>query len=121
MSAPVAERMASHSFDAMLVLGVTRSGRTFRPSDWAERLAGQFSTFCPDKRLRYSPCVKPLTIEGMRALLVDMGLAESDPDAFRFLMDFAIDNDLSLRCLGWSSGEFGASDAGVIRWHSIRG
>ena len=105
MSNVVADGMASHSCDAMLILGVTHSGRTFRPSDWVDRLAGRFSTFCQDRRLKYSPSVRPLTVEGMRGLLVDVRLVESDPDTFRFLMDFAIDNDLLIRCLGGTGRE----------------
>lgn len=100
MSEVAGGSMASRSCDAMLILGVTNSGRTFRPSDWVERLAGQFSTFCQDRRLKYSPCVRPLTVEGIRGLLVDVRLVESDPGAFRFLLDFAADNDLTIRCLG---------------------
>jgi hypothetical protein len=100
MSEVVADCTASHSCDAVLILGVTNSGRTFRPSDWVDRLAGRFSTFCRDRRLKYSLCVRPLTVEGLRGLLVDIRLVESDPGAFRFLMDFAVDNDLLIRCLG---------------------
>ena len=32
--------MANHSPKQMFILGLTQAGRTFRPSDWAERLAG---------------------------------------------------------------------------------
>jgi len=105
MSEVVADCTASHSCDAVLILGVTNSGRTFRPSDWVDRLAGRFSTFCRDRRLKYSLCVRPLTVEGMRGLLVDIRLVESDPGAFRFLMDFAVDNDLLIRCLGGTGRE----------------
>lgn len=105
MSEGVADCTASHSCDAVLVLGVTNSGSAFRPSDWVERLAGGFSTFCRDRRLKYSPCVRPLTVEGMRGLQVDIRLMESDPGAFRFLMGFAIDNDLLIRCLGGTGRE----------------
>ena len=30
-----------------VILGVTREGKTFRPTDWAERLAGVMSQFRP--------------------------------------------------------------------------
>lgn len=100
-----ADRMASHSCDAMLILGVTHAGSIFRPSDWVDRLAGQFATFCKDKRLKYSSSVKPVVIEGTRGLLVDADLLESDPAAFRFLLDFAATNDLTTRCIRASVGE----------------
>jgi hypothetical protein len=31
----------------VFIQGITRGGRTFRPSDWAERLAGVMSQFGP--------------------------------------------------------------------------
>lgn len=96
----VADCTANNSCNAVLILGVTRSGRTFRPSDWVDRLAGRFSTFGKDKLLKYSPSVRPLTVAGVRGLLMDVRLVESDPGAFRFVMDFAADNDLLIRCLG---------------------
>jgi hypothetical protein len=88
-----------HSCNVVFVLGMTRSGRPFRPSDWVDRLAGRCSTFGKDKLLKYSPSVRPLTVEGMRGLRVDIRLVESDPAAFRFVMGFAADNDLAIQCL----------------------
>jgi len=34
----------------LYILGITRQGKTFRPSDWAERLAGVMSQFRPGGR-----------------------------------------------------------------------
>ena len=39
--------MAAPNVKEIFILGVTHSGRTFRPSDWAERLAGVMSPFRP--------------------------------------------------------------------------
>lgn len=105
MSGMLADRMTSHSCDVMLILGVTRSGDVFRPSDWVDRLAGPFSTFCRDRRLKYLSSVRPVIIKDNRGLLVDISLLERDPVAFRFLLDFAVDNDLMIQCLGDASGE----------------
>lgn len=116
MSEGVADCMANNSCNAVLILGVTNSGRTFRPSDWVERLAGRFSTFGKDKLLKYSPCVRPLTVEGMRGLLVDIRLVESDPAAFRFVMDFAADNDLTIQCLGGAARD----DSGLDEVAALR-
>lgn len=99
MSKGVADRLANDSCSAVLVLGVTRSGRPFRPSDWVDRLAGRFSTFGKDKLLKYSPSVRPLIVGGVRGLLVDVSLVKSDPAAFHFVMGFAADNDLTIQCL----------------------
>lgn len=90
----------NNACNALLILGVTRAGRTFRPTDWVDRLAGRFSTFGQDRLLKYSPSVRPVIVDGMRGLLVDVCLLASDPVAFRFLLDFAVDNDLSMQCLG---------------------
>lgn len=100
MSEAMADRIASHSCDAMLILGETHSGSIFRPSDWVDRLAGSFSTFRQDRRLKYSSSVRPIIIEETRGLLVDISLLESDPTAFHFLLGFADDNNLIIRCLG---------------------
>lgn len=97
--ASAADSCADHVCEALLILGVTTCGRPFRPSDWVDRLAGGFSSFGKDKLLRYAPAVQPVTLGGARALRVDMRLLQADPAAFRFVMNFAVDNDLTFRCL----------------------
>lgn len=83
-----------------IIQGRTSAGRTFRPSDWADRLCGIMSRFHPgeshgvDRHLRYSPYVTPALIEGVRSVLVDGRLHELEPLAYLFLRDFARDNDL---------------------------
>ena len=53
--------MASEFF----ILGLTTDGKQFRPSDWAERLAGVLSCFRPEgsggrhAHLQFSPYVTP--------------------------------------------------------------
>ena len=39
--------MISSSAKEVFILGLTLDGKTFRPSDWAERLAGVMSSFRP--------------------------------------------------------------------------
>lgn len=80
----------------VLIKGETTSGKTFRPSDWAERLAGVFTCLGDDHRLCYSPYVRPVTVENVRSVEVSAQLREIDPMAFRFLMNFARDNDLQI-------------------------
>jgi len=80
-----------------VIQGVTESGQTFRPSDWAERLCGMMSVFGEDRHLSYSPYLKPVMIGGLRCVVVDLNLEALDPSAFRFLMSFASDNELRLR------------------------
>ena len=83
------------------VHGVTSEGRTFRPSDWAERLAGVLSCYRPggmsagrDAFIGYSPYVRPMVIGGVKYVLVDERLREIERMAFDFVMNFAKDNDL---------------------------
>jgi len=81
----------------IVILGMTTSGRKFRPSDWAERLCGMMSVFGEDRHLSYSPYLKPILADDLTCVVVDGSLAQIDPAAFRFLMDFARDNELKIR------------------------
>jgi hypothetical protein len=81
----------------VVIQGVTASGQPFRPSDWAERLCGVMSAFSEDRYLSYSPYLKPIIAGDVRSVLVDVKLEEVDPAAYRFLMDFAKDNELQVR------------------------
>jgi hypothetical protein len=81
----------------IVIQGVTASGQPFRPSDWAERLCGMMSVFGEDRHLSYSPYLKPIIAAGVRCVVVDVRLEETDPAAYRFLLDFAKDNELKLR------------------------
>ena len=88
--------MAAESHEFVL-LGTTQDGKTFRPSDWAERLAGCMSSFGGDGRLGYSPFWFPVTSAGVRCVVVDIRLKEWEPMAYAFLLNFAQDNDLKTR------------------------
>jgi hypothetical protein len=81
----------------IVIEGITESGQKFRPSDWAERLCGMMSVFGEDSRLSYSPYLKPIMAGGIRCVVVDLQLEQLDPEAFRFLMGFARDNELKMR------------------------
>lgn len=81
----------------IVILGMTTSGRKFRPSDWAERLCGMMSVFGEDRHLSYSPYLKPIQSDGITCVVVDGRLENLDPAAFNFLMDFARDNELKTR------------------------
>ncbi|SRR5581483_1133678 len=87
----------SRSTEEIVIIGITESGRNFRPSDWAERLCGCMSAFGEDQRLRYSPYVKPVLSEGVKCVVVHRRLEEVDPIAYSFLMSFAKDNELRIR------------------------
>ncbi len=83
------------------IQGLTRDGKRFRPSDWAERLAGAMSSFRPEGTARgigahigYSPYCVPNTINGVKCVIVSEALRGVEPMAWDFVMNFARDNDL---------------------------
>jgi len=82
-------------YDAVL-WGITPNGKPFRPSDWAERLAGLTSAFGADQKLVYSPLVHPVSVAGTRALIVSHELADLEPRLYQFLLNFARDNELTV-------------------------
>ncbi|OSI10507.1 GNAT family N-acetyltransferase [Neisseria zoodegmatis] len=78
----------------IIIHGTTSNGKVFRPSDWAERLCGILSSFDKGNRLSYHEWVHPILVDKIRCVAVDKKLEEINPAMFRFLMDFAADNDL---------------------------
>lgn len=89
------------SSSEVFIQGVTRSGRTFRPSDWAERLAGVMSPFRPGgvrpgSHLSYSPWCVPTAVNGVKCVVVNTALREHEPMAWDFVMNFARDNELQV-------------------------
>jgi len=79
---------------ACIIRGITTKGARFRPSDWANRLAGAFAVIDPNNRTNYSPYVQPTTLDGIRCVVVDKQLKATDPNAYRFLQTFAEANEL---------------------------
>jgi hypothetical protein len=88
--------------DEFFILGVTNDGRQFRPSDWAERLCGVMSCFRPEgsggphAHLQFSPYVRPIVLNGVKAVVVNGALRQLEPLAYHFVVDFAKDNDLQV-------------------------
>src|SRR5262249_31017329 len=83
------------------IQGITKEGKTFRPSDWAERLCGVMAQFRPegdsgDPRYTYSPYVRPVIIGNVKNVVVDVRLREIEPKALDFVLNFARDNDLQV-------------------------
>ncbi len=93
--------MATSSPKEVFILGLTQDGRTFRPSDWAERLAGVMSSFRPGgaqpgSHLSYSPWCIPTVIDGVKCVIVNSELRGHEPMAWDFVMNFAKDNELQV-------------------------
>jgi len=97
------EPMTSPKPRQYFIQGITFEGKTFRPSDWAERLAGAMSCFRPDgvqggigAFIGYSPYCVPRVINGVKCVIVDEALKDIEPMAWDFVMHFARDNRLQL-------------------------
>jgi Protein of unknown function (DUF3579) len=98
MSVPV---RAAREF---IIQGITKEGRVFRPSDWAERLAGAMSCFRPGGSgkagisafIGYSPYCVPTSVGDVKAVIVNEALKEIEPMAWDFVANFARDNDLQM-------------------------
>jgi len=85
------------------IQGITLAGKTFRPSDWSERLAGALSSFRPKSgtggigaHIGYSPYCVPRVIEGIKCVIVNEALRDLEPMAWDFVMHFARDNELQV-------------------------
>ena len=87
----------------VFIQGITQDGRSFRPSDWAERLAGAMSCFRPGgvrpgigAHIGYSPLCVPTVINGVKCVIVNEELRRLEPMAWDFVMNFARDNNLQV-------------------------
>ena len=54
------------------------------------------ATFGPQRRPHFSPYVYVSFLRGVRSLVVEQGLWETDPRSYEFLVGFARDNDLNV-------------------------
>lgn len=80
----------------IIIEGVTKQGKTFRPSDWAERMSGAMASF-KNSRIEYSPLLQPETnTEGYKCVLLDPKLKETSPDVFDAILAFAHANNLKI-------------------------
>ena len=95
--------MVSPTAKQVFIQGITPNGRPFRPSDWAERLAGVMSQFRPGGapkgmacHIAYSPWCVPTVINGVKCVIVHTDMREEEPMAWDFVMAFAKDNALQV-------------------------
>ena len=91
--------MVSNSPKEVFIQGITHDGKTFRPSDWADRLCGVMSQFRPGgprlgSHLTYSPWCVPTVINGVKCVVVNVELRDVEPMAWVFVLNFARDNHL---------------------------
>jgi hypothetical protein len=98
---PSARMSTAHKPREFFIQGVTTAGKTFRPSDWSERLAGALSSFRPKgsgigAHIGYSPYCVPRVIDGIKCVIVNEALRDLEPMAWDFVMHFARDNELQV-------------------------
>lgn len=93
-----------------VIFGVTLGGQRFRPSDWAERLAGVLAPYRPggalSSHISYSPYAVPRSINDLPCVVIDNRLRDIEPLAWKFAHDFARDNQLKTAQgdQGWLTG-----------------
>ena len=94
--------MVSNNAKGVFIQGITQDGKPFRPSDWAERLAGVMSSFrpggaAPGDHLSYSPwCVPTTNDAGQKCVIVHVDLRDAEVMAWDFVLNFARDNQLQV-------------------------
>ncbi len=95
-----------------IIHGTTKDGRSFRPSDWSERLASAMSCFRPDGGvggigafIGYSPYCVPTLVDGVKCVIVNEALRGIEPMAWDFVMNFARDNQLRLAEVSRAPGQ----------------
>ena len=80
----------------IIIEGQTQDGKTFRPSDWSERLCDLLAVFGRDQRIRYSPLLLPMIRDGLRCVVVDDSLRSVHPYIYQQIIDFAQSNRLNI-------------------------
>ena len=94
--------MSESQSKEVFIIGKTSAGKAFRPSDWAERLAGVMSQFRSGgsrgrgAHLNYSPWCTPNLVAGVKCVIVHRDMQAQEPMAWDFVMNFAKDNDLQV-------------------------
>ena len=79
--------------DELIIEGITTNGTKFRPSDWVDRLCGMLADF-DNQKMSYSPHLRPLIYKNMNCVAIKKSLQDKSPNVFKFLLQFASDNNL---------------------------
>ncbi len=87
-----------------VIQGITAEGELFRPSDWAQRLAGVAGEVGRDHRIRFHPLVGPARVGEGNALVMRCGIEQQAPELFAYLMAFAHSNRLTVKECGCAAG-----------------
>lgn len=84
-------------YEKILIIGQTKEGKKFRPSDWAERLYYTVAEYKKNGRITFNPLVNINSEDQSKYFVINTSLQEKSPMAYDFLIDFAISNELETR------------------------
>ena len=79
-----------------IILGVTKDNRTFRPSNWAERLCELAITFDGKGLFSYSKDLHPIHFKGAPAVRVSGAFMADKPEVWRQIAFFVSLHELQL-------------------------
>lgn len=89
------QSMSDKERKKIIIEGITEEGEKFRPSDWAERMSGNLSTY-RNHRIYYSPLLQPIVRDKYKCVMLDPALKESNPKLYDSIMAFAKTNKLKI-------------------------
>ncbi|GAB4392470.1 MAG: DUF3579 domain-containing protein [Gammaproteobacteria bacterium] len=96
MAMNMTEQNSNERDKPIIIEGVTKEGKKFRPSDWAERMSGKLATL-RNNRLVYSPLLRPkVNTEGYKCVALDPSLKATNPKLYQSILEFARKNNLNI-------------------------
>ena len=84
-------------YEKILIMGQTKEGKKFRPSDWAERLYYTVASYGKNGRIVFNPLVNLNQEDNSKCFVINVTLRDKDPMIYDFLVDFAVSNELEMR------------------------
>ena len=81
-------------YEKILIMGYTKQGKKFRPSDWAERLYYTVAEYEKNGRIIFNPLVNINHEDKSKCIVINTTLQKKNPTVYDFLIDFAISNQL---------------------------
>ena len=84
-------------YEKILIMGQTKEGKKFRPSDWAERLYYTVASYGKKGRIVFNPLVNLNQEDNSKCFVINATLQDKDPMIYDFLVDFAVSNELEMR------------------------
>jgi len=84
-------------YEKILIMGQTKEGKKFRPSDWAERLYYTVASYGKNGRIIFNPLVNLNQEDNSKCFVINVTLRDKDPMIYDFLVDFAVSNELEMR------------------------